>query len=140
MPGTSITYSDIQVVIGSLNALPQYVASDVRDSLAPVIDDLKMHLAIYPATRPGQRYVRTGTLGRGWTEARPQFIIRAGGAIDMRLENKVDYAGWVMGEEQTWPFVGRWTKAAQVLTEFEDDITRAVEDGVLHAARRAKLL
>lgn len=139
MAGTSITYKNLQEVIDGFQALPRYVGADVRDSLTPVIDDLKQALAIYPAERPGQRYVRTGDLGRGWTEAKPQFVLKAGGAIDMRLTNPVDYTDLVQGERQAWMHAGRWQTAEVVLTEFADDITRGVEDGVLQALRKARL-
>jgi hypothetical protein len=139
MAGASITYKNLQEIIDGFQALPRYVGADVRDSLTPVIGDLKQALAIYPAERPGQRYQRTGALGRGWVEAKPQFIIKAAGAIDMRLSNPVSYTDLVQGERQAWMHAGRWTTAEVILTEFADDITRGVEDGVMQALRQAKL-
>ena len=140
MAGASITYKNLHEVIQGFHVLPRYVSSDVQDALQPVEEDLKTALAIYPAERPGQRYVRSGDLGRGWTEAKPQFVVKASGAIDMRLTNPVSYTDLVMGDEQAWMHKGRWTTAEVVLTEFEGDITRGVEDGVLRALRRASLL
>jgi hypothetical protein len=139
MAGASITQKGLDEILRGLNALPQYVGDDVRDSLKPVVDDMKDRLAIYPAQRAGQRYVRSGDLGRGWVNAQPQFVVRGGGGVDMRLENRVDYAGWVQGEAQAWMHAGRWQTAASVLTAFEDDLTNAVEDGAVRALRRARL-
>lgn len=142
----AVTYKGIDEVIRGFNVLPREVAGGVRHELDPIWRDLKRALASYPAERPGQRYRRTGALGRGWTNATPQYIVSGGGgtiagdgSISGRLTNAVDYTDFVQGDVQTISFKGRWTLASTILTEFAGDITVAIERGTIQAIRKAGL-
>lgn len=136
---TALTYTGIDEIIRGFQVLPLEVAGGVRDALDPVWKDLKRALAAYPPERPGQRYRRTDDLMRGWMNAAPRYVVRGNGGIDARIENPVTYTDFVQGDAQTVVFSGRWTKAAVILTEFEQDITVAVERGCSQALQRARL-
>ncbi len=140
MPGeATIVVTGLDEIIHGLRALPAQVNSDVRESLRPVLRDMKGRLATYPGERPNQKYRRTGALGRGWVNAQERYIVRAGGGIDLTLENAVDYVDQVQGDDQSIWFSGRWETASAVLTSYEGDLTIAVEDGVVAAMRRLGL-
>ncbi len=134
-----VTFTGIDALIRSFQVLPSAVAAETRAELDPVWRDLKGSLAAYPAERPGQRYRRTGDLGRGWTSATPRYIVRGDGSIDARIENPADYTEDVQGDSQMAIFRGRWTLASTILTEYEQDITIAVERGCANALKRAGL-
>lgn len=136
----AIVVTGLDEIIRAFDALPQQVNSDVRESLRPVLRDMKGRLATYPGERPNQRYRRTGRLGRGWTGTQERYVVRGGGGIDLTLTNPVDYVDRVQGDDQSIYFLGRWETASAVLTSYELDITVAVEDGVVHAMRRLALL
>lgn len=64
----------------------------------------------YPPPRPGSPYIRTGTLGAGWT-------VSQRGPLQHRLANPVLYATYVVGERQAWMHRGRWWMARARLDE-----------------------
>jgi hypothetical protein len=136
----AIVVTGLDEIIAGLRALPAQVGSDVRESLRPVLRDMKGRLATYPGERVNQRYRRTGKLGRGWVNTQERYIVRSGGGIDLLLTNPVDYVDRVQGDDQDIWFIGRWETASAVLTSYEQDITVAVEDGVVAAMRRLALL
>jgi hypothetical protein len=134
-----IVVTGLDQIIAGFRALPQQVGSDVRESLRPVLRDMKGRLATYPGERPNQRYRRTGRLGRGWTGTQERYVVRSGGGVDMTLTNPVSYVDQVQGDDQGIFFIGRWETASAVLTSYEQDITIAVEDGTVAALRRLGL-
>lgn len=136
----TIVVTGLDEIIRGFRALPSQVNSDVRESLRPVLRDMKGRLATYPGERTNQKYRRTGRLGRGWVSAQERYIVRAGGGIDVVLENPVNYVDEVQGDDQSIYFLGRWEAASAVLTSYELDLTVAVEDGCAAAMRRLGLL
>lgn len=85
---------------------------------------------------PGQRYVRTGTLGAGWRGA-PVLDV-SGETLLGVITNGVPYAAHVQGaDDQRETFAGRWRTDQQIADEWAPEVERriakAVEDlyGVL---------
>jgi len=72
----------------------------------------------YPPERPGQTYIRTGTLGRslgvaqgGGVSGKPEIYIRkriGRGNYEGHGGTLLGYAEYVIGERQAWMHVGRW--------------------------------
>lgn len=66
----------------------------------------------YPAERPGQKYVRTYNLRRGWN-------IRINNA-SINIHNRMGYSGYVVGNsqggKQAWMHAGRWWLARDIIT------------------------
>lgn len=138
----TIKVTGLDEIISGLRALPSQVNSDVRESLRPVLRDMRGQLASYPAERPNQKYRRTHNLERGWLFAEERYIVRSGGGIDLVMENRraADYIDTVQGDDQGTLFIGRWQTVSSIQTAFEGDITIAVEDGTVAAMRRLGLL
>lgn len=71
---------------------------------------LSQYRRAYPPERPGQRYRRTGALGRNWD-------IRINPA-SITIYNRMAYAGYVVGDGkgkgQAWMHRGRWWLARDV--------------------------
>lgn len=88
---------------GAAASMPRQVANTTYDWAQTHV---MRHLSVkpYPAARPGQRYKRTGRLGRGWRSG-----VR-GRAV--YIENVTPYAGYVVGDgkgkRQAWMHRGRW--------------------------------
>jgi hypothetical protein len=82
-------------------------------------------LSVYPAERPGQKYVRTKALERGWQRAVP--IDQGRG---FQLVNAVAHASLVQGDDQAWMHVGRWQKASEIAHEHEEEILALYEGAV----------
>lgn len=136
----SIVVTGLDEIIAGFRVLPSQVNSDVRESLRPVLRDMRGQLASYPAERVNQRYRRTHNLEQGWLQAEERYIVRADGGIDLVMENrKADYVDQVQGDDQGTLFIGRWQTVSSIQTAFEQDITIAVEDGVVNAMRRLGL-
>ena len=95
---------DVDLAIDArLSALDQ--ALDTTPPLDDLADVALPILRAYPPELPGQRYQRTGTLGRGWRAS-------AAGAV-ITLDNPVSYAGAVYGPNQRAIFAGRWPQKQQ---------------------------
>ena len=94
---------------------------------------IKSQLAQYPAERPGQKYVRTGLLGRAWEDAKPAYAGSNGFSIlatytNMAGSTKVPYASYVQGTPQAWMHAGRWQSAEQILNDNQDMIAQKLSD------------
>jgi hypothetical protein len=74
----------------------------------------------YPPERPGQRYKRTGRLGRSWkVSTRGQSVI---------IENTAPYSGYVVGDgagqRQAWFHRGRWWLMRDMVDEKRPELKR----------------
>ena len=80
------------------------------------------HLSVkpYPPMRPGQRYKRTGDLGRGWTAGVRGKVVY--------IENAMPYAGYVVGnakgQRQAWMHRGRWWVMRDMIDEKRPELKR----------------
>lgn len=122
----SIQTTGIEQVLQDLDAIR---VDALRQELGAILREVAADAGDYRKApeRPGSRYVRSGDLGRGWTDAVPVVDV-VGGALDARVENSVRYAPWVQGaEDQTAVFAGRWRTDDQVADAWEDRIAARVE-------------
>ena len=74
----------------------------------------------YPPERPGQRYKRTGRLGRSWkVSTRGQLVV---------IENTAPYSGYVVGDgagqRQAWMHRGRWWLMRDMVDEKRPELKR----------------
>jgi len=114
--------------LSALRAMPEKFEDAITGSLN---DSNTYFLALmkrYPPTRPNQRYVRTGTLGRSWS-ARPvtrtangwQSVVGSNG-------NMAPYNRQVQSrDEQGHWFVGRWRTAESAVEQSASQIQRFVD-------------
>jgi len=93
------------------------------DSVNKVAQIIKTEMTNYPPERPGQRYRRTGNLGRSWDVS---FQSRSMDGLEQSIFTELDYSPYVEkapgdGEpDQAWMHEGRWQTDAQVAAESED--------------------
>jgi len=113
---------EVQAAIGKLGSEIQPLLRTVSGQARRILIDA---LSEYPAERPGQKYVRTGQLGRGWQRSSP--IDQGRG---FQLVNAVAHAGFVQGDQQGWAFRGRWRPASQIAHDHEEEIMALYESAV----------
>lgn len=114
-------------------SLPRRVTNATYDwAMSRVMS--QMAVKGYPPQRPGQRYRRTGNLGRNWY-ARP---VDRGVVIG----NRMDYAGYVVGDArgqgQAWMHRGRWYLMRQVIDEQRPRLRAGISDEVSRAFPSAR--
>jgi hypothetical protein len=89
----------------------------------------------YPPPPPASTYMRTGTLGAGWTitPTTNGYMIR----------NDTPYTKWVVGNayglEQAWMHVGRWQLLRDVQDEEVAKLPPEIEKEISAVARRLGL-
>lgn len=86
-------------------------------------------LARYPAPPPGSGYIRTGTLGRTWTAARPTWSASASG-FESKLGNVTPYATFVQGQRQARVHQGRWRKADEAAQQAQPELERDIQGAI----------
>lgn len=106
--GDRATTTRITTIETAIDSTPPL--DTISDAAMPILRE-------YPPERPGQRYVRTGRLGRGWRA-------QAAGSV-ITLDNPVDYAGAVYGPNQRAAFAGRWPQKAQQVAAIQPRVVEA---------------
>lgn len=121
-----VDWYDLDKLAKDLSNLPKTIAKQVQDAQEDDLRDVASVLADYPPQLPGTHYVRTGTLGLGWLEAKAKINILGGGLnFTAGLSNPVEYAGQVQGgsddnPHQSAEFKRRnWKTTDQALAETE---------------------
>jgi hypothetical protein len=82
-----------------------------------------------PPRVPGQTYIRTGKLMRGWQD---QVSVRSGEIMARRYNVRTNYGPFVMGRSrQTGIFAGRWPTDASIEQKIApaaiDDLQRTIQ-------------
>jgi len=121
----------ISVKIDGLDSLSRRLEklSGVGDALIETTDKavkyVHSQVPPYPPTRPGQRYVRTGTLGRSiGTEVRSLGVSVVG-----TIGTSTVYAPWVISDkQQAWMYTGRWWTLQGVVRKARDGIVKIYAD------------
>ena len=122
------TVSGVEAVLADLARIkPENAGAIVVDYLR---DTLAPDAATYPPELPNQRYVRTGTLRRGWLEAEPT-VSASGTDLLAVLENSTTYGDYVMGDAQAAVHQGRWRTVDMLMDAHEAGVAQAIEQGLV---------
>jgi hypothetical protein len=120
-----------------LHGLQRMMAASTRaQPMQRLVDRVRARLEKYPPPPPASTYVRTGDLGRGWSNGlvaadalgTNQYMDQ----VSIELHNPVEYAPYVQDEEhQAAVHRGRWTTAQQALKDetdsFLEDLSQSIE-------------
>lgn len=125
--------------LDSLNNKIKRLHSDLKPALrdATMKSVLYVHGTIppYPPPRPGQRYRRTGNLGRRFTTAVKELFNAIAGVIG----NSAAYAPWVISSEhvsglsagpQAWFHKDRWYVLQEVVEKARPQIIKFYEQAI----------
>jgi hypothetical protein len=97
----------------------------IKGDVATLLDEIAADAAHYPP--PVGTYVRTGDLGRGWTDSEPMMSGNATSLMAV-LTNPTPYGPYVQGsEDQRAIFAGRWRTEAQIIAAWEDRAAQRIE-------------
>lgn len=110
-PDLGLSWSGLNEVIARYGRADEIVQHHLQEAAYRTFGLAVQALAKYPPKLPGQRYVRTGDLGRGWSKTEPKFHIGRAG-IDVDLRNPVSYLGAVQGERQARFHARRWLQVS----------------------------
>jgi len=111
--------ADVSIQIKGIKPLQAKLAR-VGKSIEPAIEQVaevvrtKLDDKRYAPKRPGQRYVRTGRLGRSWSgvEKVRKLVYRIRNFA--KSPKGVFYTSFVIGERQAFMHRGRWWQAERV--------------------------
>lgn len=118
----SVDIPQLPALVAALEAWPDIAQPILEETSSAALLSLIPDLATYPPAPAGSRYRRTGTLGRTWTSARPEFAPLSSG-FEARIGNAAPYAEDVQGERQLALFrrIG-WPNVGDVVTQRQADV------------------
>lgn len=109
----SIEVRNLDRIVARFKGARRLIEEELEDATDSVLAEGARRLAAYPSRRAGQRYVRTGRLGRGWSQTDRRFVVQ-GNAKRAVLRNMTPYARYVQGEQIAWMHKGRWATVEAV--------------------------
>lgn len=116
---------DVERLLGKATA-----SRTLRRAMQKATLHVQGKMAKYPAAPAGSRYIRTGTLGRRWTNEVATDGKRG------RVGNNTTYGPWVQsGRLQAWMHRGRWQTDEQVAKKEEGRVRDMFEDEIKRALR-----
>lgn len=106
------------------------IKPELTRSMQKAVNYVWGQMGEYPPTRPGQKYVRTGQLGRSiYGEVRPLSGMPMG-----VLGTNLKYAKWVIDEKnQAWMHRGRWWTMQGKINDNHDAILEFFSQGFRNA-------
>jgi hypothetical protein len=100
----------------------------LKGDVSSLLDEIAADAAKYPP--PVGAYVRTGDLGRGWTEGEPLLNIDSTSLLAV-LTNPIPYGPFVQGpEDQTKVHADRWKTTDQIVDAWEDKVAARIEQAL----------
>ena len=146
MPADPVTASGFEQFERDLERFQRAIEQAVEEMPATVGQKIEQALlllqgqaAIYPAERPGQKYIRTGTLGRRWTTAQRYYSSGEGGFLVGTVGNNTWYGPLVMDEEEQMPVhQGRWKTIQQIARENQPRISTMLDQAGKEIAEELK--
>lgn len=113
-------------LIKALEQWPDIVRPILQETANTALLSLIPDLADYPPAPVQSHYRRTGTLGRLWTSAKPEFAPLSTG-FEARIGNKTRYGLWVQGPKGQRPgqakqHQGRWKTTEAIVKAHQAEI------------------
>jgi hypothetical protein len=123
-----------QLVRQGLEDLQKEIPDIGRRRMRTILERAKRIMEAYPQERPGQRYLRTGRLFRGWQ------LKKLPSNKGYSLGNSVDYAHYVVGDaygtSQAWMHTDRWPNFRDVTEKELEALPKEIEQEIVLVARR----
>ena len=131
----SIQVIGADIVRKGLQNLAAEIPKIGREQIYRTEQAIVRRMKVYPPAPPASKYVRTGTLGQGWT-----ITSRADGYT---ISNATPYTKYVVGSaygtEQAWMHVGRWLLLRDVSDEEIRKLPTEIDNHITQVARREGL-
>lgn len=115
---SGIIVLNVPEVAGALGKWPEIARPEYQAATEASLLGMVPELSHYPSAPEGSTYRRTGTLGRTWTAAQPEFQAMSSG-FEGTLGNSTPYAVWVEGPTGERPgqatvHQGRWASVSKL--------------------------
>jgi hypothetical protein len=135
MTQLSITVKNADVVRKGLQDLAAEIPKIGREQIYRTGQAIVRRMKEYPPPPPQSLYVRTGTLGGGWT--------LTSNTNGYTVRNNTPYTKYVVGNayglEQAWMHVGRWQVFRDVQEEEVAKLPPEIDNHITMVARRVGL-
>ena len=129
-----ITIQNIEPLLAALAQYPDIAEPILHDATDQALLNLVPSLTNYPPELSGQRYIRTGDLGSGWTDAQPQWVTLSSG-FEGSLDNPTPYSPEVQGaKDQATIHAGRWATDQQIVDDHALDTERIYDQALQQIA------
>jgi hypothetical protein len=130
----TVTVRGLDLPIARLKSIAANIKPTLRTATDRAVKYVHGQVPPYPPERPGQTYVRTGTLGREINTAVRDFGSEVYGVIGTPTE----YAPWVISDTkvpdgrgpQAWMHQGRWWTLQEVVRGCRDAIVQIYEQAI----------
>jgi hypothetical protein len=140
---SGIIVLNVPEVAGALKRYPQIARPEFEAASDATLLGTIPEVAAYPTEPSGSSYRRTGTLGRTWTAARPEFSAMGTG-FEGTIGNATPYAVYVEGPTDEKPgqaavHRGRWPSVTQVMKSNQaraEALFRAAADRIAAAINK----
>lgn len=128
-----VNVNGLSALLAALDQWPELVRPELEQAASAALLSLIGPLADYPAPPADSTYRHTGTLGRLWTSAQPEFSAESSG-FEATLTNATPYGVYVQGEFQAKPHQGRWKTVEDVVSAHQADIEAYFEAALQRVA------
>lgn len=109
-------------LLDALEQWPEITQPILEETAEAALLSLIPDLADYPPPPAASTYRRTGTLGRLWASARPEFAPLSSG-FEARIGNKTPYGPFVQSSEfQAKQHQGTWKTDEDIVTAHQDEL------------------
>lgn len=125
----AIEVTGLNETIAACKQAPQLITQTIQPAVEGALLSLLPDLASYPSPPANSAYRRTGTLGRTWTAAKPEFQAISSG-FEARIGNPTPYAPFVQGTPQARMHRGRWEEAEKIAEKHTGDMEQRIQGAV----------
>lgn len=116
MADDNIIALNVPEVARALAEYPDLVAREFRPASEAALLGLIPEVATYPGGGSSS-YTRTGTLGRTWTSAQPEYVSMIFGGFHASIGNATPYGHWVQGDDQAQALGARGWKKVEAIAQ-----------------------
>jgi hypothetical protein len=138
----AIDIDGMDALLRALDRYPEIAGPILGKASDAALLGLIPDLADYPAPPIDSRYRRSGTLGRLWTAARPEWEAIPSGFLGS-IGNATPYGAWVQdSHDQAWMHKNRWSTDKEIVDnhavdteQYFDEALQDVADAIDAAAK-----
>ena len=143
-PALKVDLTELEKFVGRVKQIPRWYEQVTRIIMDASLLIVWSEVPPYPAPPPNSSYKRTGTLGRtlgvsgeGGISGKPDIFgsKRSGREHIGRFGSRLNYAPYVIGQEQSKAHQGRWWTIREVRDAAEPKVVSAAQSALVSLGR-----